>query len=359
MINFHGPLNSLSFGHVSFSLLRELFKRGREVNVFLAQEPPQMEAFKLDPEFQFWLTKSAKQAREKYSADDTTLRVWHAHSGAELQVGRHQKLFTFHELDTLTPLEINTLKNQETVFLSSKYSCDVAAAHGLTNVVYCPLGFDDFHFHPIERRDRPIQFSIFGKFENRKHTGQVINTWCKLFGGNPKYQLNTHVTNPFFKPEQNVALLQRAFGGEKPSNVNVVPYVKTLEEFNACLNNTDIVIDMSGGEGFSLPSFSALCLGKHGVINNCTAMKDWASDGGATLVEPTAKIPSEDGVFFRAGAPQNQGNLFNFNLEGFVEACKAAVVKFELSPVNKAGLTLPDTYNYARTLDIIESDLKP
>ena len=353
MLTFDTPLNNLSFGHVAFNILERLHARSEGVNLFLKQEPPDLSSFSLKPDFKKWLNDSWTLARTRYSVEDPSLKLWHIHGGSEQRIGRNQTLLTFHEVDALTPYEINVLRNQDRVLFTSQFSCEVAKAHGLNNTEYCPLGFDAVHFKPLPRASGPIQFSLFGKFEKRKHTENVIRYWCEKYGRDSRYTLNLHVYNPFFSPEQNNALMARAFAGQKPFNVNIVPYSRTLAEFNESLNNADIVIDMSGGEGFSIPSFSAVCLGKHAVINCCSSLADWAPQGGACLVKPAEKIDVYDGVFFRRENPFGQGRIFGFDPNGFIDGCERAIKKFEENPVNQEGLKLKDIYTYDKTLDII------
>jgi len=247
------------------------------------------------------------------------------------------------------------------VLVSSRASQEVFAAAGVENTVYCPLGFDSLHFKTLPSKkpaNAPITFSLFGKFEKRKHTEKVLRAWCAKYGNKHGYALNVHVYNPFFTPEQNNQLIANIVGPTKPWNVNFVPFVKTLGEFNECLNACDIVIDMSGGEGFSIPSFSALALGKHGVIHNCSSIKDWGVDSGAALVEPMGKEPVYDGAFFRPGTDFNQGNIFSFNEPAFFTACDEAVAKFKSSPLNEAGVALASKYTWSKTADVILEALR-
>ncbi len=338
-------------------ILREFYARGDSVNLFLVQEPADVSAYTLDQDFQFWLSSCASGAKKKYSAGAPTFRLWHV-NGAEYALGP-QVLFTFHEVDKITPVEANILSNQKKVLVSSKHTLEVFSAAGLSNVEYCPLGFDDLHFKNINRQRNPniITFSLFGKFEKRKHTEKVLRAWLKKYGNKQGFGLNVHVYNPFFTPEQNNAILANICGGQKPWNVNFIPFVKTLKELNEGLNAADIVLDMSGGEGFSIPSFSALALGKHGVVHNCSSIKDWAGDSGAVLVEPSGKEPVYDGVFFRPGQDFNQGDIFSFNEEAFLTACDTAIERYRKNPVNEQGLTLPAKYTWTKTAEIIKQSL--
>jgi len=354
MINVNLPLNSLSFGHCSVLILKEFYERNVPINLFLTQDPADVSAYELEEDFQFWLSSCASRAKKNFKRTDNAFKLWHI-PGSEASIGKDQVLLTFHELDSITPVEANILKQQKQVLVSSKFTLDVFKAGGVENVTYCPLGFDSTHFKKtnLKKVQGVTTFSLFGKFERRKHTEKVLRAWIKKYGGKQGYVLNVHVYNPFFTPEQNNQIIGNIVGTSKPYNVNFIPYVKTLKELNQGLNACDIVIDMSGGEGFSIPSFSALALGKHGVVHNCSSIKDWGEESGAVLIEPRGSEPVYDGVFFQPGKDHNQGNIFSFNEEDFLNGCDEAVARFQKNKVNEKGLELPGKYTWAKTADII------
>jgi hypothetical protein len=121
--------------------------------------------------------------------------------------------------------------------------------------------------------------------------------------------------------------------------------------YNDFLNASNIVIGMSGGEGWGLPEFQAVALGKYGVIMNAHAYKDWANENNAILVNPSEKIDSHDGVFFREGHDFNQGQIFDFNEDEFISACETAIKKVENDKVNKEGLKLQKEFTFKKTVD--------
>lgn len=354
MINLELPLNNLSFGHCSYNILRELHSRGEDICLFPTGNTVDFSPYVMDSNFGEYLNRAMTLNKTDYDRNDKTFKLWHL-DGSEHSVGKEQTLFTFHEVDQLTVAEINRIKNCKKVLVSSKYTLELAQKNGLTNVEYCPLGFDGLNFSKTGRKyhaDDIVTFSLFGKFEKRKHTEKVIRAWLKKYGKNRRFILNLHVYNPFFNPEQNNQILLNIFGGVKPFNVNTLPYTKTLRELNEGLNACNIVIDMSGGEGFSIPSFSALCLGKHGVLHNCSSIHDWAGDSGAVLVEPSGKEPVYDGVFFNEGRPFGQGNIFNWDEEEFLNACETAIGKHLAGP-NTSAPALRQKYSWSKAVDII------
>jgi hypothetical protein len=71
------------------------------------------------------------------------------------------------------------------------------------------------------------------------------------------------------------------------------------------------------------------------------------------LVEPNGKTEAYDGVFFKKGAPFNQGNIYTFDEEAFIDGCEKAVERYKENPLNAAGVKLQKKFSCAKTADAI------
>lgn len=347
----HLPINSVSFGQVSTLLLRTLHERelagdkSLELFVFPIGGAADLSSQAVTPEFAAWLQQKVNRSYESYTRDIPVFKLWHLNGSLE-SFGQKQTLLTFYELDNPTRVELNIAKNNKTCF-SSRYSNQVFGLYGV-NTEFVPLAFDSYNFKQITKQyhtDGRIVFNVCGKFERRKHHAKIIQTWMKKFGGNPKYFLQCATYNPHLNEQQNNDLLRQIVGGEKPFNVNFFPSMKENVVYNDFLNSADIMIGLSGGEGWGLPEFHSVAMGKHAILLNAHAYKTWATPEMATFVEPSGKITSVDNMFFRQGEPFNQGQIFDWNPDEFVAACETAIQKVEKNKVNEAGLELQKTYS--------------
>lgn len=358
---FNLPINNVSFGQVSIGLLKEAFFRKQSGPIFpIGKGDLAHDNFK--ESFQSWLNHCLRQTHTqedtsgKFSVNknDTTIRLWHLNPESYNALTNHQRLISFYELDSPTRLEVDISKRQEKLFLTSEYTCEVFRAAGCDNVEYVPLFFDSHNFHTTDKtynKDDSIAFNIVGKFEKRKHHHKILKSWVRKFGDNKKYRLNCAVYNPHLPQENNNALIASALEGKKYFNVNFLPHMPHNREYNDFLNSADIVIGMSGGEGWGLPEFHSVALGAHAVILNCNGYKSWANKDNATLVEPTDKIPAEDGVFFKSSGNTNQGNIFDFNEDDFISACEESIKKVESNRINTNGQKLQEQFTVSKTFD--------
>lgn len=354
-LNINLPLNSLSFGHVSYNILKELYKKNIDCNIFLIGNNGDLSSFdKINPDFAKWIQNNTNKALSSYSRNDPEFRLWHI-SGSETSYSNDKYLFTFHECSALTPIEVNILNNQKAIFVSSNYTKQIFELNGVkTPVFYVPLGFDSENFSILNKKyysEDIVVWSIFGKLEHRKRHEKTIRTWLKKFGNNPKHQLHLHVYNQFLSPEQNNQLLNNIFEGKRYFNVVLQPYTKTLSEFNDCLNATNIVLDMSGGEAWSLPSFHCVGLGKHAIVHNCTAMKEWANDENAILVDSSSQIEVYDGIFFHKGQPMNQGLIFDYLEIELLSAFDKVLERYNQNKINEKGFELQNKFKWEKSVD--------
>ena len=359
---FKAPINSLSFGNVSFNLIREMYRRNMNVAIFPIGNDISFESFgsQIGDDFKVWLDTSINQRHKISKADWPMLQLWHLQNSWET-IGSSKApkvLYTFHEINGATDTEKNAVSMQDAVIFSSKFSEGVFRDAGCDNVYSAGVGFDSDSFYTDNSKrltSDKITFSLIGKFEQRKNTKRIIETWIKRFGGDMRYMLNLCIYNTFFSQEDNAALLNDALGGKRIPNINVLPRLKTNEEIRQLHCASDISLSgLSNAEGWGLPAFDHTCLGKHSLVSMNTAHKDWASDENSITLESGSEVFAEDGAFFRRGGDFNQGTWVTFPDEDEVihkmeiasEVCKSR---------NLGGLQLANNFTYKKMLDNILS----
>lgn len=349
------PINSTSLGQVSTSIARELYERGLDVDIIPISKID-IGTQNQDPNFAKWLDKNIRQAAESHSRTTPIFKLWHLAGSLESH-SRDQVLFTFYEVDSPTKIEKNIARNNHKVIFSSKYSASKFSELGLDNIEYVPLGFDRFNFKKTQPKNKSaIQFGLFGKLEpQRKRHLKTLGAWAKRFGNNHKYALNCCIFNHFIDPKVQSQMISQALGGKEYWNINFLPFLQENSLFNDVLNNTDIVLAMSGGEGWGLPEFQAVAMGKHCVGLNAHAYKEWMNEENSILVQPSSKINVYDNIFFKEGLPYNQGQIFDWNEQDFIEGMEKAEERFLGNSENKNGLKLQEEFSYSKTVDKIIS----
>jgi len=359
--NLEIPINKLSFGNCSINILFELFKLKRNPTIVPIGAQVDFSGFApfISKEFMEWFKSCTSGVQSRHSRKNPTVKLWHL-SGSLNSYSDNQHLFTFYELDSPTSSEVNIVKNQKEVFFSSSYSKEVFNNVGCDNITHCPLGFDSRSFFrkDTKRVTDKIVFGLAGKLEKRKQHHKVIKNWVKKYGNNPNYLLNCAISNPFLTKEQYQGSLNSVLEGKSYFNVNFIDFMDGNVAYNDYLNNNDIILGMSAAEGWGLPEFQSVGIGKHSVILNAHSYKDWANQSNSVLVNPSGKISSYDGLFFSEGQEFNQGSYFDWNDDEFISACEEAEKRFISNPLNKEGEKLTTRFTWENTTKIILNSIE-
>jgi hypothetical protein len=355
---FNLPLNPTSFGQVSFGILRELFKRKEEIVLFPIGNVD-ISTQNQDPEFFNWIQESIQNSTKNHSRKNPVFKLWHLNGGLE-SFSENQVLLTFYEVDSPTLTELNIIKNNKKVLFSSNYSLSIFKNYSIDNIEFTPLAFDSEHFKVEKPKNKEgIYFGLFGKLEpQRKRHLKSLQAWVKKYGNKQGYFLNCAIFNPFLDPKVQNNMLLQALEGKTYWNINFLSYMQQNSVYNDTLNNTDIVIAMSGGEGWGLPEFQSVALGKHCIGLNAHAYKEWMNEENAVLINPKNKIPCYDNIFFRQGMEYNQGNIFDWDEQDLIEAFDKAESRFKQNPINTKGLELQNKFTYKNMVDSIISHLE-
>jgi len=353
------PINTVSFGQVSVALLREIYKKEEQPCIFPIGNV-EIDSQKADKDFFAWIESCINKSTYLHKRATPIFKLWHF-NGSLSMFSEKQLLMSFYELDQPTREEINVVKNNSKVVFSCEEPVKTFQSLGVDNVGMIPLAFDSENFKKKDKTyfsDGRVTFNLTGKFEKRKGHEKVIKAWIKKYGNNPKYFLQCAIWNPFLKPEDNEKVVQVLTEGKKYFNVNFLGFMPTNDVYNDFLNSADIILGMSGGEGWGLPEFQSVALGKHAVILNASGYKSWSNENNSVLVEPTGKIECYDGMFFNKGQPWNQGNIYDFDENDFLDGCEKAITRFQNEKENKSGLELQEQFTYEKTWGLINDELK-
>ena len=346
------PLNNLSFGQVGFNLLHEFYKKGLSPAIFSENKQVEHSAYNFDENFLKWIGQGINQSVYTHDRNIPILRLWHINDSWRTYSDR-QILLTFHETDQITDTEKKIASSSE-LCVTSRFTQDVFKEKGLDSTL-CSLGFDSTHFQQTNKKyfdDGRITFNLCGKFEKRKHHAKTIKAWVKKFGKNKKYSLQCALHNVFYQDQNQLrSIYAEILDNKHIFNVTFMQFMPQNKVYNDYLNSADIVLGMSGGEGWGLPEFHSVGLGKHAVVLNATSYKEWANTDNAVMIEPSGKTEIYDNKFFIKGAPFNQGSIFDFNEDEFIAGCEKAIENYEQNPVNENGLKLQKDFTYEKLAD--------
>jgi hypothetical protein len=356
------PINGTSLGQVSTNLLYELFSRKLEPNIFPIAGIDLSSYEDIIPEqFMAWLQLCTQKSLKDFKRTEPSLRIWHI-NGSQDSISKNPFLYFFHELDQLTATEKNILNSYDKVASPCSFTEEVCKEYGVDNHKTINLGYNSLAFKETEVKkyeNNEIVIALAGKFEKRKHTASIINLLKNKFGNDKRFKIHLHIFNPFFHQDPNKSMeinkmkVVEACDGDVPHNMIFMPYFRKLTELNQAYNIADIVVDGSGGESWSLPSFHMAGLGKQCVVNFNSGIKEWATDSNSIKVAPNGKISAIDNLFFQQGSPFNCGNIYDLDIENMSTSLDSAVKNVLDGKINEGGKKLPSQFTDAKFCDEI------
>ena len=189
---------------------------------------------------------------------------------------------------TLQPEEFfNKLLEYDQLWFPSQWQADCTIAQGAdpNKVKVVPEGVDTKTFYPedpqttLDYVDGRFKFIIFGRWDYRKSTKEMIETFLKEFKPSEPVDLIVSIDNPFsgdnFKTTEE-RLEHYGFTDERiklkhfPSREDYITYIKNGHVFLSCARS----------EGWNLPLIEAMACGTPAIYSACCAQMEFAKGKG-------------------------------------------------------------------------------
>ena len=181
----------------------------------------------------------------------------------------------------------NKLLEYDQLWFPSQWQADCTIAQGAdpNKVKVVPEGVDTNTFYPedpqtvLDYVDGRFKFIIFGRWDYRKSTKEMIETFLKEFKPDEPVDLIVSIDNPFsgdnFKTTEE-RLEHYGFTDERiklkhfPSREDYITYMKNGHVFLSCARS----------EGWNLPLIEAMACGTPAIYSACCAQMEFAKNKG-------------------------------------------------------------------------------
>lgn len=143
-----------------------------------------------------------------------------------------------------------------------------------------PEGVDPKTFFPIEHHfETPFTFLVFGRWEYRKSTKEIIETFTKTFSNNDQVKLilsaeNRFATDGFSSTEERLD-----FYKINNPNIEIIGFPKR-EEYINYLQKGHVFVSCARSEGWNLPLIEAMACGIPSIYSNWGAQLQFAKGFG-------------------------------------------------------------------------------
>ena len=294
-MNIIAPINSLGYGVAGLNICKALHTKTK-VSLWPISEP-QLTSREDVAVIQQQVNNAALP-----DWDAPCVRLWHQHDMSQF-VGNGQKIgFPVFELDKFKDVEKHHLSYLDKIFVCSEWAksvildeIDISPEH--VNVI--PLGVDNKTFKRVDKqkKDATIFFNC-GKWEVRKGHDVIAKCFNKAFTKDDNVELWMMCDNPFCTDKETRQWQNIYMSSNLRDKVRLVNRVQTSQEVYNIMSQVDCGIFPARAEGWNLEALELLACGKHLIITDYSAHKEFCTKENSRLVSIDKIEKAYDGKWF-------------------------------------------------------------
>ena len=175
------------------------------------------------------------------------------------------------------------IKEYDQIWVPTQWQADCTVAQGAdpNKVKVVPEGVDSDVFFPedSQQKNDKFRFLIFGRWDNRKSTAEIIRAFKNAFGNNPKVELVISVEDKFNHDGLGSTLNRLKFFGLTSDNIKILNF-PSKKEYAKILKSGNVFLSCSRSEGWNLPLIEAMACGTPSIYSNCSGQLEFASGKG-------------------------------------------------------------------------------
>jgi len=212
----------------------------------------------------------------------------------------------------------NKLKEFDELWVPSKWQkeCSIKQGYDPERIQVVPEGVDVDTFFPEEvkplneYKDGRFKFLLFGRWDYRKSTKEIIETFLKTFSPDEPVDLVVSIDNMWGEQMDGYKnTIERLKGYDLlddrikilsfPRREDYIDYLKTGHVFLSCARS----------EGWNLPLIEAMACGTPSIYSNCCAQLEFA-EGKGIPVNIVGERPASDNNYARYTMSDLIGNYY-------------------------------------------------
>ena len=221
---------------------------------------------------------------------------------------------------------LDKLKEFDQVWVPSKWQAECTIAQGIPadKVKVVPEGVDVDTFYPLihldrldEYKDNRFKFVVFGRWEYRKSTQEIIETFLKEFNINEPVDLIISVDNPFSNDGLETTENRLKHYSLEDSRIKTIHF-PSKEDYVQHLRNAHVFLSCARSEGWNLPLIEAMACGTPSIYSACSGQMEFAEGKGLPV-----KILGEK------KNPNHVGNYYEPDFEDLARVMRDAYVNWQ------------------------------
>ena len=181
----------------------------------------------------------------------------------------------------------NKLLEYDQLWFPSQWQADCTIAQGAdpNKVKVVPEGVDTKTFYPedpqttLDYVDGRFKFIIFGRWDYRKSTKEMIETFLKEFKPNEPVDLIVSIDNPFSGDNFKTTEERLEHYGFTDKRIKL-KHFPSREDYITYMKNGHVFLSCARSEGWNLPLIEAMACGTPAIYSACCAQMEFAKNKG-------------------------------------------------------------------------------
>jgi autotransporter strand-loop-strand O-heptosyltransferase len=221
----------------------------------------------------------------------------------------------------------NKLKEFDELWVPSKWQRDVTIAQGYDpdKIKVVPEGVDTSVFYPETTTheltsDGRFKFFLAGRWDYRKSTKEIIDTFLKTFNKDEPVDLIVSIDNPFSGDGLETTENRLKYYGLEDERVKVIHF-PSREDYVKILKSCHVFLSCARSEGWNLPLIEAMACGIPSIYSNCSGQLEFAAGKGIP-VNILGEKPASDSSYNHFN--EYAGNYYEPDFEDLSKKIKLA-----------------------------------
>jgi FkbM family methyltransferase len=197
------------------------------------------------------------------------------------------------ETTHILPNFINVLKSVDHIWVPSKWQFDVLASNGIdyNKIEVVNLGVDPVKYYPIEKNNDKLRFLHIGTWGYRKSTYEIIKNFTEVFENNDSVELRLAIHNKLDKQDGPAETFEK-FGLHLNRNIKILDTLSE-EEYVKEIQNADVYLSCSRGEGWNLPLIQSIACGVPSIYSKCGGQLEFTKNNLGIGIDIIGESPAK------------------------------------------------------------------
>jgi autotransporter strand-loop-strand O-heptosyltransferase len=232
----------------------------------------------------------------------------------------------------------NKLLEFDEIWVPSEWQkeCTIEQGADPDKVKVVPEGVDVRTFYPEtvdpldEYKDGRFKFLLMGRWDYRKSTKEIIETFLKTFSPDEPVDLVVSIDNMWGEEMDGFKTTE-----ERLQNYNLInPRVKIIhfpsrEDYIKYLKTGHVFVSCARSEGWNLPLIEAMACGTPSIYSECSAQMEFAKGKGLP-VKIVGEKPANENDYGRYRMSELPGNYYEPDFEDLSRVMRDAYSNYEL-----------------------------